>query len=126
MNWNKKKNKKKEPVCLGNNLNKTDQNKNICINHLILHFHPCKKTSLYLYVHIHVEKEIKMEIFITMLIWHERREMKDKWKEKKRNEWITKHTLLFSTPSTPLERAWWDDSLNTLEEYICFLGFQHH
>jgi hypothetical protein len=31
--------------------------------------------------------------------------MKDKWKEKKRNEWITKHTLLFSTPSTPLERA---------------------
>jgi hypothetical protein len=25
-----------------------------------------------------------------------------------------------------LERAWWDDSLNTLEEYICFLGFQHH
>jgi hypothetical protein len=32
--------------------------------------------------------------------------MKDKWKDKKKkNEWIIKDTLLFSTPSTPLERA---------------------
>jgi hypothetical protein len=46
-----------------------------------------------------------MEIFITMLIWHERREMKDTWKDKKKNEWIIKDTLLFSTPLTPLEKA---------------------